>query len=91
MFQTNAIGTTKIHGLFFIKFFSENRVIYEIMWQNVVQTDRLTTDSNAIRRMLIACRITKATYTLSTYNTYCFCTVTMVTGTRLNVLFGLTL
>ena len=95
MFQTNAVETIKTHILCLIKFFWKS-CLYEIMWENVVQTDRQTdrqtTDSNTIQRMRIACCIPKATYTNSAcINTYCFCTRTMVTRTRLNVLFGLTL
>jgi len=35
----------------------------EIMWENIVQTDRQATDDNIIRCMRIACWITKATNT----------------------------
>ena len=43
-----------------IKFFSENRAIYEIMWQNMVETD---SPHMTIWRMYIACWIGKATHT----------------------------
>jgi hypothetical protein len=45
------------------------------------------TDDNIIRRMRIACCITKATDTLRIRNTYCFPTATMVTRTRLYLMF----
>jgi len=41
----------------FIIFFPKDRVIYEIMWKNTVEPD------NIIRRMRIACRITKTIQT----------------------------
>jgi hypothetical protein len=40
-------------------FFSENRTMYEIMYEN--GTTRKATDDNKIRRMRFACWITKAT------------------------------
>jgi hypothetical protein len=39
----------------------EKRVFYEIMWKNVVQTDRQTTDSNIMRHMRFVCWPTNAT------------------------------
>jgi hypothetical protein len=51
---------------------------------------RQTTDNNKIRRMRIVCRINKITNTHSC-NTYCFSTATMVTRTRLSVMFIRTL
>jgi hypothetical protein len=45
-------------------FFSENHVIYEIMWENVVEPDRPQT---TIWRMYIACWIPKAANTHSEY------------------------
>jgi hypothetical protein len=48
------------------------------MWKNAVE-------DNKMWRMRFACWITKATYTLRISNTYCFCTATMVTRTRLNI------
>ena len=42
----------------------ENRTIYEIMWKTIVEPDR---PQVAIRRMRIACWITKATGTHSEY------------------------
>jgi len=65
-------------------FFSNNRAIYEIMWKSIVQPDR---QQMTIWRILIACRITKATdrRTLRICNIYCFFIATMVTQTRLIV------
>jgi hypothetical protein len=39
--------------------FSKNRVVYEIMWKNMVEPDKATED-NIIRRMRITCWITTA-------------------------------
>jgi hypothetical protein len=57
----------KIKTHFFNKvliFFSENHVVYEIMWKNAVDPDRLQTTT---RRMRMACWIPKATKTHSEY------------------------
>jgi hypothetical protein len=35
---------------FHINFFSENCSVYEILWKNVVETDRSTADDNIIGR-----------------------------------------
>jgi uncharacterized protein YciW len=59
----------------FNNFFSENRVLYGLTWTNTIQPDR---PQMTIRRMRIACWITKATDTLRICNTYCFYTATMV-------------
>ena len=45
--------TFYIHYLFF----PENHAVYEIMWQDMVEPDR---PHNIVRRMHIACWITKA-------------------------------
>ena len=47
-------------------FFPENHAVYEIMWKNVVHSDRPQM-GNRIRRMRFACWITKATNTHSQY------------------------
>jgi len=52
---------------------------------------RQATDDNTIRRMRLVCWVSKATDTLIRWNTYCFPTVTVVTGTRLTVTFIRTL
>jgi hypothetical protein len=44
----------------FHNFFLENRAVYETMWKNMVQPDR---PQMTIRRMRIACWITKTTGT----------------------------
>jgi hypothetical protein len=50
----------------FNNFVSENRAVYEIMWEKY-GTARQTTDDNIIRRMRFACWITEATDTHSEY------------------------
>jgi hypothetical protein len=47
-----------------ITFISEHRVVYEIMWKNLVQSDR---PQMIIWRMLFACLVTKAICTHSDY------------------------
>ena len=51
------------HILCSIKF-SENRAVYGVAWKNIVELNR---PYMTIRRMRIACRITKSTNTLSEY------------------------
>ena len=66
-------------------FFFKNRIAFEITWKNMVQPDR---PQMIIRRMRFACWITKVTDTHSEYvKTYCLSTATMVTRTRLYVMF----
>jgi hypothetical protein len=61
----------------------ENRVIYDIIWKNMVQPERPQT---TIQPMRFACRINKARMqAYSIFNTYRFSTTTMVTRTRLDV------
>jgi hypothetical protein len=50
----------------FNNFLPENRFLYEIMWKNMVQSDKPQT-TNVIWRMRFACWITKATDTHSEY------------------------
>jgi hypothetical protein len=45
-------------------FFSENRAVFEIMWEKYGRT-RQATDDNIIRRMRVVCWITRATSTHS--------------------------
>jgi hypothetical protein len=54
----------KTHLLFSITFHPENRVVYQIMWDNIVESDKL---QMAILGLLIACWICKATNTHPTY------------------------
>ena len=62
--------------------FRENHVIYEIMWKDIVESDG---PQMTLRRMRIACWITRATLRMG--NTYCFFTSIMVARTHLNVAF----
>jgi hypothetical protein len=39
MFYTTVVGKTK-HTFHIQQFFSENRAVYEILWQNMVDPDR---------------------------------------------------
>jgi hypothetical protein len=70
MFQTKVVDKIKTHILCSITFFSENRVVYEIMWKNMVDPDML--HNNITRRMRTACWITKATDTLKIFNLIAF-------------------
>jgi len=71
------------HFVFNNIFSSENRVVYEIMWQNMVEPER---PQMAVLRMRIARWITGATDTHSEHVAlYLFSTTTMVKRTRLNV------
>ena len=65
VFQTKVAEEIKTHTLCSIFVFL-NRAVFEIMWKNVVEWDRLLT----IRRMIIACWIPKATDTHSQYVTF---------------------
>jgi len=55
MFQTKFVEKIETHFLYSI-FFSENRAVYEIVWENIVQPDRPQT---TMWRMRIVCRIPK--------------------------------
>jgi hypothetical protein len=60
--------------------------VYEIMWKNIVEPDRLRM---AIWRMRVTCWIPKATNT-NTHrinNNYCFSTAALVAGMLRNVMF----
>jgi hypothetical protein len=59
MFQTKVVEKIKTHFLF-SNFFYENRAVYEIMWENIVERGR---SQMAIWRMRIGCWIPKATNT----------------------------
>jgi len=54
----------KTHVMFSKFFFYENRAVYEIMWENMVESDR---PQMTIWRMRIACSKIKATNTHSKY------------------------
>jgi hypothetical protein len=62
MFQTKVVEKIKTHVLHSIAF-SENRAVCEIIWKKYCRT-RQATDDNIIRRIRVACWITKATDTL---------------------------
>jgi len=67
----------------FNNFLSENRVVYEIMWKNMVDPHR---PQMTIRRMRFACWIPKATNTHSKYDILiAFSTAREVTRKSLNV------
>jgi len=57
MFQTKFVEKIKTHILCSVTFFFENRVVYEIMWKNIVERGR---PQMTIWRMSIACWIPKA-------------------------------
>ena len=57
------------HFVFSNVFLPENRAVYKIMWENMVQPDR---PRMAIWRMSIACWIPKATNTHSEYVIFLF-------------------
>jgi hypothetical protein len=40
MFQTKAAEKIKTHTVYVQKLYSENRIVYEIMWKNMVQPVR---------------------------------------------------
>jgi hypothetical protein len=61
----------------FNNFYSENRVVYEIM-SKLYSRVRQVRVNNIIQRMLFACWINKATNTLRIGNTYCSSTATKV-------------
>jgi hypothetical protein len=65
MFQSQVVGEIKTHFML-NNLFSENRAIYAIMWRHMVQSDG---PQISIRRMRIACWITKAADTRSDYVT----------------------
>jgi hypothetical protein len=63
MFQTKVVENIKRHIFKFSNFFFlENCAVYEIMWNNIVEPNRL---QMTIWRMRIACSIAKATNTHS--------------------------
>ena len=82
MFQIHLYRRSK--QTFYVQQISlENRALYEIMWKNNVDPDRL---HKIILHMRFACSITKPTVTLSILNTYCFSTAKIVSRTKLNVM-----
>jgi len=68
-------------------FFENLAIYYEITWK-IISSSQQATDENTIRRMRIACVVTKATYAQSEYVILnCFSTATVVTHERLNFTF----
>ena len=99
--SNKTVDKSKTHILFPVIFFFENRVVYEIMWKNMVQPGR---PQMTIWRMRTTCWITKApppthththTYTYTHTHTRtrarargignCFSASTMVTRTRVSI------
>ena len=58
MFETKVVQKIKTHILRSIPFYSENRAVYEIMWENIVERGR---PQMTIWRMRVDCWITRAT------------------------------
>jgi hypothetical protein len=70
----------------FSNVFSENRLVYEIMWKNIIHLDR---PQMTIWGMRVAYWITKATDTLWICNTYCVSTAKILSRTSRDVtLYG---
>ena len=68
MLETDVVEKIETHSLVFP---SENRTLYEVMWENTVEPDGPQIDIRVIRRMRFACRITKArTHALIILNIY---------------------
>jgi len=59
MFQTKVVEKIKTYVLSSTTFFFENRVLYEVMWKNIVERGG---PQMTIGRMRIACWIHKATH-----------------------------
>jgi hypothetical protein len=85
MFQAKVVENSETHVMCSVNIFPENCAACEIIWENM-GTDGQATDDNMIRRMRIACWVTKATDTRPQYwYAYCFSTTTMVKRSRLNI------
>jgi hypothetical protein len=83
MFQTKFVEEIKTH-LCSTNFCPENRVIYEIMWKNMAESDK---PQMTVQRMRFACWISKATNTHSEYviKYLLLSSATRVTRMRLNI------
>jgi hypothetical protein len=66
----------------YFHFFLENRVVYKIMWKDVMEPDK---PQMKMWHMDISCCIAKATSTLSESVAYCCSTGAVVARTRLNL------
>jgi hypothetical protein len=78
MFQTEVVKTIKTHILFSVTLFFKNLAIDEIMWKDIVESDR---SQMTVWSLCIACWIpkdTNITHTLGIRNTYCSSTATVV-------------
>ena len=64
MLHAKAVEKIKTRILWSITFYSENRAVYEILFETMVGADRL---QMTVWRMLFACRIPRATNTHSEY------------------------
>jgi len=64
MFQTHVVKKITTHILYSVTFFFRKSCLYEMMWKNNTEPGR---PQMTIRCMCIACRIPKATNTLSEY------------------------
>jgi len=64
MFQTKFVEEIETQIVFNNFFFFENRAVYEIMWENIVQQGR---PQMTICHMHIACWVPEATNTRSEY------------------------
>jgi hypothetical protein len=84
MFQTKVVEKTKTRFVFSNFFFSENCAFCEITREKYRRATQAIGDS-AIRRMRIACWISKATDTVRICNAHRFSTARVVTQMRLSV------
>jgi hypothetical protein len=69
---------------FTLKKISENRTDFEIMWKNMLQPERLQMEDNRKFKLFI---LDNQGYRkiFIIFNTYCFSTAKLVTGTRINI------
>jgi len=83
MFQTEFVEKIKTHILYSI-FFSENYVVYEIMWKSVLEPDRPRWQYNTAHA---DCMLDKEVYrpTFWICNSYCFSTAPTVTRCALKL------
>jgi hypothetical protein len=70
MLQTKVVEKMKTRFVFSNFFPPASRVVYEIIWKNMVEPDK--PHGNIIRRMRFAYGVSKATNTFGICNTYCF-------------------
>jgi hypothetical protein len=75
------------HKFYVQKLFSESRIVYEIMWKNMVEPGRpQMTIKYGVGKIRFACRLRQVCrHTVIIFNTHCFSTATMVTQKRLIV------